>query len=233
MSGPRGHDAAIGLLESALDYTRAVLGHLDADPDRPADLTRPTPCRDWDLGRLLAHLEDSLDAFAEGAHGAVSLDPRVPAPVRAAALRRKACHLLGSWSAATAGSVTIGGRPLPTSVVAGAAALEVTVHGWDVAATLHRPDTGPSTTTATASAVSTGPPAGPLSPIPPGLASALLEVASAMVDPADRRGLFAAPRATTPEDDPETRLLAFLGRDRSRPVTSNPAVRRTRPPWAS
>ncbi len=215
MGAPPGLDVALGLLEGALDYTREALAPLDRGPGDgdPTDLTRPTPCHRWDLGGLLAHMEDSLDAFAEGADGTVSLDPRVPAPVRAEGLRRKACHLLGTWSAATPETVVLGDCTLPTTVLAHAAALEITVHGWDVAATLRPHDPAPA--------------------IPPGLAGSLLGVAGAVVAPDDRGERFATARPTYAGDDAESRLLAFVGRDRSRPVAGNPAVRRTRPPRAS
>ena len=205
-------DAAVELLEGALDYTRAVLAGLDpggVDGGR-VDLSRPTPCRHWDLGTLLAHMEDALDAFAEGAEGAVSLDPTVPAETRAAALRRKACDLLGAWSRQPPPVVSIGGQELPTAVVAAAAALEITVHGWDVAQALGRPAT-----------------------IPPALARPLHDLAAGMVDPADRGHRFGAPHPVGAGEDPEVRLLAFLGRDRCRPLAANPGVRRTQPPRAS
>ena len=80
---------AIELLDRALGYTRVVLAGVPG-----ADLDRRTPCRDWNLGQLLAHMDDALDAFTEAAGGAVDVPargwspaPRGPAPgegVRAA-----------------------------------------------------------------------------------------------------------------------------------------------------
>ncbi len=205
MPGPLGLDEAVGLLEHALDYTRPVLAHLDdAGTDGPADLTRPTPCTAWDLGRLLAHMEDGLDAFTEGADGTVSLDPRVPAEVRAARLRRKACHLLGSWLRERPAVVSVGSRPVPTAAVAATATLEITIHGWDVAQTLGLP-----------------------TPLPVDLAVRLGDLAEALVDPTDRGRRFATPLPVPADADAEARLLAFLGRDRCRPGGANPAVRQT------
>ena len=187
-------DHAIELLDRALGYTRGVLA--DLDDDAPA-LSRRTPCRGWDLGELLAHMEDALDAFAEGAGGAVSLEPRIPVIARTEALRQKACALLGAWSSGRPERVTIGDQVAPTSVVAAAAALEITVHGWDVAQS-----TGRAT------------------PIPEDLAASLLSVADALVSPLDRGPLF-APVLDVPDDSSaEVHLLAFLGRDRSIPPAS-------------
>ncbi|HEY6297947.1 MAG TPA: maleylpyruvate isomerase N-terminal domain-containing protein, partial [Streptosporangiaceae bacterium] len=35
----------------------------------PADLARPTPCGDWTLGQLLAHMTEQHDTFAAAAAG--------------------------------------------------------------------------------------------------------------------------------------------------------------------
>ena len=187
-------DHAVELLGRALDYTGGVLA--DLDHDAPSQSLR-TPCRGWDLGQLLAHMEDALDAFAEGAGGTVSLEPRIPLVARTQALREKACALLMVWSHERPERVTIGDRVAPTSVIAAAAALEITVHGWDVAQT-----TGRAT------------------PIPEALAASLLPVAGGLVSPGDRGPLF-EPVLDVPDDSSaETHLLAYLGRDRSIPLVS-------------
>lgn len=194
MPDPAGLDHAIELLDRALGYTRGILA--DVDQDAPA-LTRRTPCREWDLGQLLAHMEDGLDAFAEGAGGAVSLEPRIPTVGRTEALRQKACALLGTWSRERPELVTIGDQSAPTAVVAMAAALEITVHGWDVAQAIGR-----------------------AAPIPDDLAASLLPVADALVSPHDRGPLFAPVVAAREDGPPEEHLLGFLGRHRSMPPAS-------------
>lgn len=200
-------DHAIELLDRALGYTRGVLA--DVDRTSPPFSAR-TPCRDWDLGQLLAHMGDALDAFAEGAGGAISMEASMPAVARTDALREKACALLGAWSRERPPMVAIGDRVAPTSVVAAAAALEITVHGWDVAQAIGRP-----------------------SPIPEELAASLLPVADGMVAPGDRGQLFGELLAVPRESSAETHLLAFLGRDRSMPVAAFRADRDTGPPIAS
>ena len=178
-------DHAVELLDRALSFTRLTLAEVT-----DADLPRRTPCERWDLGRLLAHMEDALDAFTEGAHGSVDLDDRVPVAVRVGNLQRKACGLLSAWSRAAPESVDIGGVALDTATVALAAALEVTVHGWDVARAI-----------------------GSDRRVPDDLARLLLPVAEALVADDDRGDLFGSPRPVSSDATDEARLLGYLGRD--------------------
>jgi uncharacterized protein (TIGR03086 family) len=211
MPHPDELDHAIELLDRALGYTRGVLAALD---EECPPLSRPTPCRQWDLGQLLTHMEDALDAFAEGAGGVVDLEARFPRAVRTDVLRHKACALLGAWSTQRPASVLVGDQVAPTAVVAAAAALEITVHGWDVAQTI-------------------GQTIGRPLPIPAELAAGLLPVADATVSPHDRGPLF-GPALEVPDDSPaEVRLLAFLGRHRSMPPSSFQGNRDTGPRIAS
>ena len=132
LPGPqtRTPEPGVELLERALGYTRSALVTVT-----PADLCLPTPCEQWRLGDLLAHMEDSLDAFAEGAGGTIDLRSAAPAPLheRITTLQTKACDLLGAWAAATTSTVAVGGRPMPVRTIARLAAVEIAVHGWDVA----------------------------------------------------------------------------------------------------
>jgi len=178
-------DHAVELLDRALSYTRVTLNDVT-----DADLPRRTPCERWDLGQLLAHMEDALDAFAEGAGGEVDLDDRIPAQARVESLQQKACALLAAWSSRAPASVRIGEYSLDTAVVVLAAALEITVHGWDVGRAL-----------------------GSDRPIPERLAAGLLPVAEALVTEADRGPEFEAPRPVPAEAPHDVRLLRFLGRD--------------------
>ncbi|MBK1785259.1 TIGR03086 family metal-binding protein [Prauserella cavernicola] len=180
--------AGLALLERAVGYTLGSLRLVERDA-----LRGPTPCGWWDLGHLLAHMQDSLLALSEAAGlGAVSLesDPGDhPDPVRA--LREHACLLVGEWARADcSGTVEIGGHPLSADVVAGAGAVEVAVHGWDVARAC-----------------------GTDRPIPDALARELLELCPLLVSGEDRPGRFAQPVDVSPLAGPGDRLLAFLGRD--------------------
>jgi len=178
-------DGSVELLDRALAYTRFQLAGV-----RDELLGRPTPCAGWNLERLLAHMEDALDAFTEAAGGTVEVYAAAGAAGQVATLQDKACSLLGAWSGPTDhGPVLVGGRELARGLLVATAALEITVHGWDV---------GQSTGTGR--------------PIPPELATALLPVAQEVVAPADRRMRFAPARPVPADASPADRLLAYVGR---------------------
>ncbi len=185
MSAPPDGGAELELLERALGYTRVALQQV-----APADLPRRTPCRDWTLDRLLHHLDDALDAFAEGARGDVGRRPVVPLDVRVATLQAKACALLGAWSGPAAPAVVrVGDVAVPASLVPRVAALEIAVHGWDVVRAT-----------------------GQDAPLPDDLARALRPVAAAVVADDDRGTRFAEPLVVPPTAGEAERLLAALGR---------------------
>ena len=179
---------SVELLERALGYTRARLARVD-----DGLLCRPTPCEGWTLGDRLAHMEDALDAFTEAAGGAVEVHGGARADGRVAAIQHTACALLGAWGGPSPGDVVIatagGGLDLMSSVLVSTAALEVTVHGWDV-----------------------GRATGERVAIPAALACDLLPVAERVVRPEDRGVRFAAPVRVDPDAAPDVRLLAHLGR---------------------
>ncbi len=180
----------IGLLERAVNYTLGSL-HIVT----PAALSRPTPCAGWDLRTLLAHLNDSFLALYEAKDaGAVRLDAatdsdiRCPDPV--ATVRNHACQLLGAWANADRETVTVGGLPLTAGIVTSVGALEIAVHGWDLAQAC-----------------------GSSRPIPPSLAEEILDLSRLLIGDLDRPGRFAVPVAVGPRAGPSDRLLGFLGRD--------------------
>ncbi|MBA9007559.1 TIGR03086 family metal-binding protein [Thermomonospora cellulosilytica] len=180
-------NAGLALLERAVGYT---LGSLLAVT--PAVMSRPTPCRDWDLRALLDHMNDSLQALCEAADlGHMALDPSPgPADDPVTALRERACRLLGTWTAAPArGDIAIADLPLATHVVTTAGAVEITVHGWDVARACDLDH-----------------------PIPTALAADLLPLTSFLVTEADRPARFAPPLSPPLDATPADRLLAHLGR---------------------
>jgi len=177
-----------GLLREAIGYALA-----SADLVTPSLLPQPTPCAEWNLGMLLCHLSDSLDALTEGlAHGAVRLMAGAGGPeAQPAGLRIRCGRLLAVVPAAPAGRrIVIGDRELADGVLACAGAIEVTVHGWDISAACGIPRS-----------------------IPDGLASALLERAPLLLPGTARDGLFAPALPATRLATPADRLLAFLGRE--------------------
>jgi uncharacterized protein (TIGR03086 family) len=185
-------DALIGgvtVLERAISYT---LGSLALAT--PPLLANPTPCARWNLRDLLEHFSDSLAALDEAAStGRVTLtSPAHPGGV-IPQVRDQAVRLLGAWTKINGDfPVRLGEAPvdvLTAPLVAGAGAIEVTVHGWDVAQAC-----------------------GQSRPIPDELADELLDLSLLMVRPWDRPGRFAPPLQLPPFAAPGDRLLAFLGR---------------------
>ncbi|HEX6676470.1 MAG TPA: TIGR03086 family metal-binding protein [Actinomycetes bacterium] len=181
-----------GLLERSLAY---ALGSVAAVT--PALLPRPTPCGEWDLRGLLHHLNDALAALHEAAEGGrVALDPAALGagaaadPVRT--FRERAARLLGAWTGAVGDDrvVVVEDLPLAAGMVAGIGAIELAVHGWDVARACGR-----------------------RRPIPDALAAALLELCPLLVPARARAPLFAARVTVAPSASPSDRLVALLGRD--------------------
>ncbi|SEN14333.1 TIGR03086 family metal-binding protein [Nonomuraea pusilla] len=198
----------LSLLERAVDYTQGSLRVVT----RTA-LCRPTPCAGWTLGTLLAHLDDSLRALREAADGDVALAGRPSARAARTPLlvRDTVADVLTAWRhpfhtqgerdgtveagepgavAQSCGGVGVGDRWLSRPVVAAVGAMEVAVHGWDVAAACGEPR-----------------------PMPDPLAEELLDLAPLFVAPADRPGRFAPAVQVMPYASAHDRLLAYLGRD--------------------
>jgi uncharacterized protein (TIGR03086 family) len=175
---------SVELLERALSYTRLRLREVDEHL-----LQRPTPCAGWRLAELLDHMEDALDAFTEAAGGAVAAPTTDRRPGSTAVICDKARGLLGVWAGPAPGDVLVGDHELPAGLLVATAALEVTVHGWDV-----------------------GQGTGERAALPPHLAADLLPVARATVSPCDRGVRFADPLPDDPDGPADVRLLAYLGR---------------------
>jgi uncharacterized protein (TIGR03086 family) len=181
----------IPLLEPSISYAVGVVLAVT-----PAHLSCATPCRDWDLRKLLRHACESLAAFGEGIEtGRVGLGPAAHDEALAAdparAFRDRACQLLAAWTdpGYQQPVIDIAGCPLAASVMAATAALEVAVHGWDVSQAC-----------------------GQRQPIPRALAIDLLAIAPVLVPPAGRHPLFAAPVTVAATAGPSDQLAAFLGR---------------------
>lgn len=185
-AGPTG---GVGLLERALGYT---LGSLQLVT--PAALSHPTPCRSWDLRALLVHMNDSLGALEEavdaGRIGLAVSPSGLTGVDLVVSLRNRACRLVGAWTRTSDDHiVSIGGSPMTAGVLTSTGAIEVAVHGWDVARAC-----------------------GHSRPIPPLLAEEMLEISPLFVADEDRPSRFAAEVDVSPLASPGDRLLAFLGR---------------------
>jgi uncharacterized protein (TIGR03086 family) len=188
------HADPAGLLERAIGYALGTVQDVT-----PQFLWRPTPCPDWDLRLLLYHVNDSLNALREGADaGYVGLVPAegdddeggTPADL-VAAFRHGASRLLGAWTAACRHNtiIPIGDLPLPAGIMAGAGAIEIAAHGWDISQAC-----------------------GQRKPIPPALATGLLSISQVIISGTGRHPQFAAPVTVPALATPSDRLIAFLGR---------------------
>lgn len=188
----------VELLERAMAYTLGSLQRVT-----PELLSAPSPCRAWDLRALLLHMNDSLLTLHQAVtRGQVDLDPAEadiastgvpgdPSVDPVARLRRRGCLLIGSWAdARRLGAIAVGDRSLPSTLVAATGAVEVTVHGWDVARAC-----------------------GQARPVPPALAAELLDLCHLLIRDPDRPHRFAAPVQLPPGAGLSDRLLAFTGRD--------------------
>ena len=203
--------SGVELLDRAIAYTRGSLALVTPDL-----MTAPTPCREWALADLLAHLADSLASLHEAGScgevrvaGACHGSSHGPVDVRET-LRAGTASVLGELPSLSGpdrfvrgpgqggsgrppgrgrSGVLVGGRPLTRGVLAGAGALEVAVHGWDVSVACGHPR-----------------------PLPAALATELLRLAPVLVSADDRPHLFGPPLPAPPDAPAGQRLLAFLGR---------------------
>jgi uncharacterized protein (TIGR03086 family) len=188
--------AGVELLERALGYTLGSLQLVTSEA-----LGRPSPCTAWDLQDLLRHMDDSLLTLHQAiVSGHVELDPARPAGDRprgaragvhlVASLRERGCRMIGSWAGAGhPDEIAVADRVLPSPLVAATGAIEVAVHGWDVARAC-----------------------GHDRPVPAALAGELLELSRLLIRDEDRPAHFARP-VRVPAAGPGDRLIAFTGRD--------------------
>ncbi len=145
---------------------------------------------------LLTHLDDGLLALTEAAAGSrVRLTPVLACTAAAdpaEEVRRDAHALLTAWlhrPGVVGAPVAVADARLAADLLAGAGAIEVCVHGWDVA---------------TACGVDR--------PIPTALAADLLDLVPLTVCADDRPVRFAAALPVPDTAPPGDRLLAALGR---------------------
>jgi len=194
---------AIALLARAIGYALRACVQVT-----PGEMALSTPCTEWDLEALLAHLATSMaDLDAALRTGRLDLDPNdpqrpknPPGPDRPAAprldgdpvevLQDRAANLLFTCYAhhGPGRFVLVGGLPLPAGIVACTGAVEIAVHGWDVSTARGRGG-----------------------PIPPALATRMLRLSPLLVT--GREGLFGVPVPVPSQASPSDRLVAYLGRN--------------------
>jgi uncharacterized protein (TIGR03086 family) len=181
--------ASVAVLDSAVTWAHSCL-----QLARTSDLSLPTPCSAWDLGELLAHMEDSLEALGEAAElGRVrvaDLPQREDLGRTIDRLVQRACSTRAAWlHRLTSAPVNVGDLALGRDTLAMVGALEIAVHGWDVAQSV-----------------------GHDRRMPEDLATRLYPVATVVVTPAERGSRFAEPLEVPSNAPASVRLLAHLGR---------------------
>jgi uncharacterized protein (TIGR03086 family) len=180
---------SVAVLDSAVAWTHSCLHRARTTP-----LSAPTPCSRWDLGQLLLHMEDSLVAIGEAAElGAVGVGalPGQPDPHQLVdRITQRACATQAAWRhRLTSAPIRVGDLDLGRDTLALVGALEIAVHGWDVAQAT-----------------------GDRRPLPEDLAVRLYDVALAVTDPDERGSRFGPPVPVPRRASTGTQLLALLGR---------------------
>ncbi|MGQ0805042.1 MAG: TIGR03086 family metal-binding protein [Actinomycetota bacterium] len=187
-------------LEGAFDRTGQMVEAL-----RPEDRDLPTPCAEWDVHALLAHLVGVIAAFEDVASGDEPEVPVTDLPPHLQALgeerikdgpvdgyRDTARRTLAAWQqrGSLDGTVFLPmgfGMPADGAIVI--VTLDALVHGWDLGRAI-----------------------GADTEIDPALAEAALEAAQGFVSDQLRGTAFGAAIDVPADASPTDRLVAFLGR---------------------
>jgi uncharacterized protein (TIGR03086 family) len=171
---------------------------------RPEHGGLPTPCADWDVHTLTAHLVGVIAAFEDAASGAKPETPITDLPAHLLSVgeerikdgpvdgyREAAQRTLSAWQQrGTGGTVFLPmGVEIPADSAIGIVFLDSLVHGWDLARAV-----------------------GADAEIDPPLAEAGLEVAQAFVSDQMRGTAYGEPVDVATGASPTDRLVAFLGR---------------------
>jgi uncharacterized protein (TIGR03086 family) len=115
-----------------------TLADLHVSGLRPGDMSRPTPCADWSLGELLAHMIGQHLGFARAARELTApAEAYRPVPFEPASWAQSVRELRDAFAAAdldgAAVAVELAPTPLPISQLVAAQLLDTVVHTWDVA----------------------------------------------------------------------------------------------------
>lgn len=170
--------------EATLDVLQRVLRGITAD-----DLTRPTPCREFDVAGLTDHLLNSITLI--GSAAGAQIPDRVPDASVEDQVLAAARPAVAAWRRrGVDGTVPFGQSEAPAQMMARILSLEFLVHAWDYAA-------------ATGQQVEVSDEA----------PEQILEWSRMVITPEGRvRAGFDDPVAVADDAPPLDRLLAFTGR---------------------
>jgi uncharacterized protein (TIGR03086 family) len=159
----------------------------------PDQLDAPTPCEDYDVRGLLQHLVSGNYWVAPLVEGKTidevgdALDR--PFSVEDYDPSAEQANAAFSGPGAMQKPVAVSYGPVPAEVYAGHRLIDVLIHGWDLAKA-----TGQDTT------------------LDPELVDACFEVINPQIDLLKGSGMFGTAVEVPPDADPQTKLLATLGR---------------------
>lgn len=176
-------------LEISFDHTTKVMSGVA--PDMLGDRT---PCREWDVRALAAHIVGVVVNMGRGARGEALLADQNGLPLDAdlaAQFAAAADATLGAWAArGTDGMVDIGAGPMPVGAAVSINLLDTATHSWDLAQATGQDGS-----------------------LPDDLAATVLAVAEGVVtDDVRHFAGFDPAIAVGPDATPTERLVAFLGR---------------------
>ncbi|MDQ1403406.1 MAG: hypothetical protein QOG03_1722 [Actinomycetota bacterium] len=178
--------------EQALAATREVVAGIDDDA-----WSSPTPCADYDVRTLTNHVVGgnlwvaelapggTIEAVGDRLDGDVLGDDATAAYDQSAKAAAAAFNTEGAMDR----PVAVSYGPVPGSMYAGHRIIDVVVHGWDLAKA-----TGQDTT------------------LDPGLVQACSEILEPQIALLQGSGMFGTPVSVPDDADPQTKLLAALGR---------------------
>jgi len=173
-----------GILSRALDQTGDLLDRVHADT-----VSRPTPCRQWDVGTLADHVIADGTNFVTMLRGGEP-DWGAPAPhiteSWGPAFKVGADDVLHAWDQGPGTDGWEGGASVPVGLLVA----EYATHSWDLAQALGVPT----------------------SELDPELAEVGLDFMKATLKPEMRMGAFDAEVAAPEGAGPYERLAAFAGR---------------------
>ncbi|WP_051267697.1 TIGR03086 family metal-binding protein [Nakamurella lactea] len=115
------------------------------DPIVVAERELPTPCAEWNLGELLAHMVGQHFGFAQAVReGNAPKSAYRPVPFSPRVWRQSTQELLDAFAGADLEDSALEvelhpTQPLPLPMIIGAQLLDTVVHTWDVARSLGQP----------------------------------------------------------------------------------------------
>jgi uncharacterized protein (TIGR03086 family) len=180
----------LDVLSQTFDHATKVVSGVGAD-----QLDDQTPCSDWPLRTLLAHMTGVVVNMGRGASGSEllpSIESFVIEPTDLGAqFRSEADRTLAAWrTRSDSDEVNVGAGPMPASVALGINLLDTATHSWDVARC-----TGQDTN------------------LPDSVAAAAVACANQIVSDEIRGFAGFAPAVPVAADaSPTDQLVAFLGR---------------------